>query len=109
MKKERKLPPVHPGEILLHDFMEPLRLTQNALAKALKVTPIRINQIVRGRRSITADTALRLSRYFGTRPGWWMDLQSHYDLEIASDKVERRITQTVSRCPLLPATQPAAA
>lgn len=109
MKKQKKLRPVHPGEILLHDFMEPLQLTQNALAKALKVTPIRINQIVRGRRSISADTALRLSRYFGTRPGWWMDLQSHYDLEIASDKTVRRIAQTVSRCHLLPATQSAAA
>ena len=59
MKRQKKLPPVHPGEILFHDFMEPLQLTQNALAKALTVTPIPINQIVRGRRSITADTALR--------------------------------------------------
>ena len=109
MKRQKKLPPVHPGEILLHDFMEPLQLTQNALAKALTVTPIPINQIVRGRRSITADTALRLSRYFGTRPGWWMDLQSHYDLEIASDKAVRRIAQTIRRCHLLPAAQSAAA
>ena len=68
--KPKKLPPVHPGEILLHDFMEPLALSQNALAAALDVTPMRVNQIVRGRRAITADTALRLSRYFGTRPGW---------------------------------------
>jgi len=98
----KKLPPVHPGEILLHDFMEPLGLNQTALAKALGVTPIRINHIVRGRRSITADTALRLSRYFGTRPAWWLDLQSHYDLEIAADETEGRIARTVARCALLP-------
>jgi antitoxin HigA-1 len=100
--KTKKLPPVHPGEILLHDFIEPLGLSQSALAKAVGVTPIRINHIVRGQRSITADTALRLSRYFGTRPGWWLDLQSHYDLQIAADQVEERIARTVSRCPLLP-------
>lgn len=102
MKTKKKLPPIHPGEILLHDFMEPLGLTQAALAKGLGVTPIRINHIVRGQRSITADTALRLSRYFGTRPGWWLDLQSHYDLQIAADETEERIAQTVARCSLLP-------
>ena len=106
MKTQKKLPPVHPGEILLHDFMEPLGLTQTALAKALGVTPIRINHIVRGQRSITADTALRLARYFGTRPGWWLDLQSHYDLQSAADEAEKRIARTVSRCPLLPAAEP---
>jgi len=105
MKTKKKLPPVHPGEILLHDFMEPLGLTQTSLAKALGVTPIRINHIVRGRRSVTADTALRLSRYFGTRPGWWLDLQSHYELQIAADEVEEQIAKTVSRCPLLPAAE----
>ena len=105
MKAKKKVSPVHPGEILYHDFLEPLGLTQTALAKALGVTPIRINQIVRGQRSITADTALRLSRYFGTRPGWWLDLQSHYDLQIAADKAEARIARTVRRCPLLPAAE----
>ena len=100
--KTKKLPPVHPGEILLHDFMEPLGLTQTALAKAIGVTPIRINHIVRGQRSITAVTALRLSRYFGTRAAWWLDLQSHYDLKIADDETEARIARTASRCPLLP-------
>jgi len=79
--KTKTLPPVHPGEILWHDFMEPLGLTQSALARAIGVTPIRINHIVQGQRSVTADTALRLSRYFGTRPAWWLDLQSHYDLQ----------------------------
>lgn len=100
--KTKKLPPVHPGEILLHDFMEPLGLTQYALAKALGVTPIRVSQIVRGQRAITADTALRLSRYFGTRPDWWLDLQSHHDLELAADRAEARIARTVKPCPLLP-------
>jgi len=100
--KTKTLPPVHPGEILLHDFMEPLGLSQSALAKAIGVTPIRINHIVRGQRAITADTALRLSRYFDTRPGWWLDLQSHYDLQIAVDQTEKSIARTVSRCALLP-------
>ena len=107
--KTKNLPPVHPGEILLHDFMEPLGLSQSALAQAIGVTPIRINHIVRGLRSITADTALRLSRYFGTRPGWWLDLQSHFDLQIAADKTEERIARTVRRCPLLPVPEAAAA
>jgi addiction module HigA family antidote len=106
MKTKTKLPPVHPGEILLHDFMEPLGLSQTALAKALGVTPIRINHIVRGQRAITADTALRLSRYFGTRPGWWLDLQSHYDLQVTAEEAEERIVRTVSRCPLLPTAEP---
>ena len=75
--------------------MEPLQLTQYALAKAIAVAPIRISQITRGRRAITADTALRLSRYFGTRPDWWLDLQTHYDLELATDKLEARINRTV--------------
>jgi addiction module HigA family antidote len=102
----KKLPPVHPGEILLHDFMEPLGLSRYALARAVGATPIRISHLVRGQRAVTADTALRLSRYFGTRPGWWLDLQTHYDLEIAKDKLESRIARTVKPCPLLPAAEP---
>ena len=104
--KTKKLPPVHPGEILQEDFLAPLGLSQSALAKAIGVAPIRINQIVRGQRSITADTALRLSRYFGTRPAWWLDLQSHYDLEVTADRIDERITRTVRRCPLLPTREP---
>ena len=100
---KKKLTPIHPGEILLHDFLEPLGLSQNALARALGVTPIRISQIVRGQRAITADTALRLSRYFSTRPGWWLDLQSHFDLETAADRLEARITRSVKPCALIPA------
>jgi addiction module HigA family antidote len=93
--RTKKLAPIHPGEVLLHDFMEPLGLSRSALAQALGVTPMRISQIVRARRAVTADTALRLSRYFGTRPGWWMDLQTHYDLETAGDQLEERIARTV--------------
>ncbi len=100
--KTKKLRPVHPGEILLHDFMKPLNLSQYALARAIAVTPIRVSQIVRGQRGITADTALRLSRYFGTRPGWWLDLQTHYDLETAADKLAARITRAVKPCLLMP-------
>lgn len=99
--KTKKIPPVHPGEVLLHDFLEPLNLSQYALAKAIAVTPIRVSQIIRGQRGITADTALRLSRYFGTRPGWWLDLQTHYDLESAADKFEARIARRIKPCPLL--------
>jgi addiction module HigA family antidote len=104
-----KLPPVHPGEILMHDFLEPLGLSQSELAGALDVTPMRVSQIVRGQRAITADTALRLSRYFGTRPGWWLDLQTHYDLEIAADELEVRIARTVKPCKLRPIAEPVAA
>src|SRR5271163_4974083 len=100
--KTKKLAPVHPGEILLNDFMEPLGLSQSQLAKAVAVTPMRISQIVRGQRAITADTALRLSRYFGTRPGWWLDLQTHFDLETAADKLEARIARAVKPCALRP-------
>lgn len=107
--KTRKLPPVHPGEILLHDFMEPLGLSQSALARAIGGTPMRISQIVRGERAITANTALRLARHFDTRPGWWMDLQSYYDLQMAADAIEDRIARTTSRCELLPTAEPAPA
>ena len=100
--KTKKLAPVHPGEILFHDFMGPLGLSQYALAKALDVAPMRISQIVRGQRAVTVDTALRLSRYFGTRPAWWMDLQTHYDLETAADKLEARIARAVKPCGLRP-------
>jgi addiction module HigA family antidote len=100
--KTKKIDPVHPGEILLHDFLEPLGLSQSALAEALGVTPMRVSQIVRGQRAVTADTALRLSRYFGTRPGWWLDLQTHFDLETAADKLEARIARAVKPCALRP-------
>jgi len=100
--KPKKIAPVHPGEILLHDFMEPLGLSQYALAKAIGVTPMRVSQIVRGRRAVTADTALRLSRYFGTRPDWWLDLQTHYALETAADELQAGIARAVKPCTLQP-------
>lgn len=81
----KKLKPIHPGEHLREDFMKPLGLSSNALARALSVTPARINEILRGRRGITADTALRLARYFGTDAQSWLNLQSHFDIQVAQD------------------------
>jgi len=95
----RKLAPVHPGEILIEEFMRPLGLSQNRLARDLKVTPYRINQIVNFRRRITADTALRLAHYFETTPELWMNLQAHYDLEQARDSLEAKIDREVGRAP----------
>ena len=82
-----RLEPVHPGEVLKHDFMEPLALSSNALAKAIGVTPARVNEIVRGRRGITAETALRLARYFRTDAQSWMNLQDRYELAVAERRV----------------------
>ena len=75
----------HPGEVLLEDFLEGFGLSQNKLAVAIGVPPRRINEIVRGKRRITADTALRLAKFFGTAPGFWLNLQSMYDLDISAD------------------------
>ena len=83
----RRLDPVHPGEVLKHDFMEPFALSSTALARELGVTPARINEIVRGRRSITAETALRLARYFRTDAQSWMNLQDRYELAVAERRV----------------------
>ena len=81
--------PMHPGEVLKHDFMQPMGLSDTALARAIGVTPARINEIVRGRRGITAETALRLARYFNTDARSWMNLQDSYELELAArDKAE---------------------
>jgi addiction module HigA family antidote len=85
------MPPITPGEILKEEFMEPAGITQNALGRAIKVPPGRINEIVRGKRVITADTALRFAVFFGTTPGFWMNLQSHYDLEVAKDAKDKGI------------------
>jgi addiction module HigA family antidote len=83
----RKLPPIHPGEILREEYMLPLQLSSNALARALEVTPARINEIVRERRGISADTALRLGRYFGNDAQSWLNLQQRYDIECAQDSI----------------------
>jgi addiction module HigA family antidote len=88
---EIKTPPVHPGEILLEDFLKPLRISQYRLAKEINVYPRRINEIVRGKRGISAETALRLAQFFGTSPEVWLNLQAHYDLELARDQLEERI------------------
>ncbi len=82
----KRLDPIHPGEVLKHDFMEPFALSSAALARAIGVTPARIAEILRGRRGLTADTALRLARYFGTDAQSWMNLQDRYDLSLASRK-----------------------
>jgi addiction module HigA family antidote len=97
------LPPIHPGEILLEDFMKPLGLTQYRVAKDIGVSPLRISQIVRGKRSVTADTALRIARYFGTSPGVWLRLQARYDLEITESKVSKRINREVKVLKIDPA------
>ena len=92
---ETKMPPVHPGEILYEDFMKPLGITQYRLAKEMHVYPRRVNEIVHGKRAISADTALRLARYLGTSAELWMNLQAHYDLELARDETEEQIVSEV--------------
>ena len=91
----KKITPVHAGEILLEEFMQPYGLSQNALAKALHVTPRRINEIVNKKRAITADTALRLAKFFGNSAEFWMNLQNRYDLESARDVLAAKIDDEV--------------
>lgn len=90
-----RLPPIHPGEILLEEFIKPLGLSQYRVAKDIGVPALRISQIVRGQRSITADTALRLAHYFGTSANVWLRLQARYDLEVAEAKLAKRINREV--------------
>ena len=92
---DNALSPIHPGEVLLEDFMKPLGLTQYRLAHEIGVTPIRISQIVNGRRAISVDTAMRLARYFGTSAAVWLRLQVRYDLEVAQGKLSDRINREV--------------
>lgn len=92
----KKRSPIHPGEVLYQDFMKPLELTQNRVALDIGVAPLRISQIVRGKRVIKADTALRLARYFGTTPEIWLRLQIRYDLEVAQEKVGKTIRRQVN-------------
>ena len=91
----RDLPPVHPGEILLHDFLEPMGLSQYALSRATGLPAPRISEIIRGRRVITGETALRLARFFGTSPEWWMNMQAFYDLEVARVRFGTRVVAEV--------------
>lgn len=90
-----KLAPIHPGEILLAEFLEPLEISQYRLAKDISVPPRRINEIVHGLRAITADTALRLARYFGTSERFWLNLQVRYDLEVEKDRLGSRLEEEV--------------
>ena len=87
------IPPIHPGEILMEEFLEPLEVSQNRLAVAIGVPPRRINEIVHGKRRITADTALRLARYFGTTDRFWLNLQTYYDLEVEKDQLGNTLDQ----------------
>jgi addiction module HigA family antidote len=91
MENERVYPPMHPGRFLEIEFLEPLGITPYALAKALGVDPPRVYKIVAGERGITAGTALRLARYFGTSAQYWLNLQTHYDLEIAKDEMGKEV------------------
>jgi addiction module HigA family antidote len=90
-----KMKPIHPGEMLLEDFLEPMGISQNRLARETGVSPRLINEIVLGKRSITGDTALRLGRFFGMEPEFWMNLQSRYDLERAADKLGASLKKEV--------------
>ncbi len=83
----QKQPPLHPGEVLAEEFLEPLEMSQYRLAKSIGVPPRRINEIVQGKRAVTADTALRLSHFFGTSAQFWLNLQTHFDLETARDEI----------------------
>ncbi len=90
-----KLPPIHPGEILLEEFLHPMGISQYRLAKSISVPPRRINDVVHGNRAITADTALRLSRFFGTSERFWMNLQTRYELEREKDRLGDRLEDEV--------------
>ena len=93
--EKKIMAPIHPGEILMKEFLEPLGITQYRLAKDISVVPRRVNEIVHGKRAITADTALRLSRYFGTSEKFWMNLQTRYDMELQKDLLGDRLEREV--------------
>jgi addiction module HigA family antidote len=90
-----KIAPVHPGEVLLEEFLRPLQVSQYRLAKDISVPPRRVNEIVHGKRAISADTALRLSRYFGTTDRFWLNLQTRYDLEVQRERLRDRLEREV--------------
>ncbi len=103
-KSQKLLPPIHPGEILRADFMEPLGLSMNRLALDLRVPVTRISEIVHKRRAITPNTALRLARYFNTSARFWLNLQAAYDLEVAEDELSRTVAREVRPTTLTPAS-----
>ncbi len=92
-----KIPPLHPGEVLFEEFLKPMNISQNQLGQDLGVSPRRINEIIHGKRSITADTALRLARHFGNSPQFWLGLQMDYDLDVETDKLSHRIEKEVKK------------
>ena len=93
--KNKKLPPIHPGEILIEEFLKPMGISQFRLAKDISVPPRRINEIVHGKRSVSADTALRLGRFFGISPQFWLNLQTRFDLEVTEDLLAERLENEV--------------
>ncbi|MDE0375051.1 MAG: HigA family addiction module antitoxin [bacterium] len=95
MSTQAKLPPIHPGEVLNEEFLGPMNITQYRLAKCIGVDPRRIHSIVHGQRSITAETALLLGRFFGNSPGFWMGLQAQYDLEVTRDRLSERLAGVI--------------
>jgi antitoxin HigA-1 len=95
--KAKKIPPIHPGEILFEEFLKPMKISQNQLGKGLGVSPRRINEIVHGKRSVTADTALRLSTFFGNSASFWLGLQMDYDLDVAQDTSLDKIKKEVQK------------
>ena len=96
----KKQAPIHPGEILMEEFLVPLGISQYRLAKDLSVPPRRINEIVQGKRGLSADTALRLARYFGNSAEFWLNLQNHHDLEVQRDELGRRLAAEVKARPM---------
>jgi addiction module HigA family antidote len=95
--RNNKIPPLHPGEVLLEEFLKPLNISQNRLGRDLGVSARRINEIIHAKRSITADTALRLARYFSNSPQFWLGLQIDYDLDIEKDRLSHRIEKEVKK------------
>ena len=95
MDKREQLEPIHPGEVLLEEFLKPMELSQNQLALSIRVPARRINEIVHKKRRVTADTALRLARYFNTSPHFWLGLQMDYDLDVAEDEIGARLDQEI--------------
>jgi len=92
---EKKMPPIHPGQILLEEFLQPMGISQYRISKDISVPARRINEIVHGKRSVTADTALRLGKYFSMTAQFWLNLQSRYDLEVAEDALKNRLNKEV--------------
>ena len=94
---KKKIPPLHPGEVLFEEFLKPMNMSQNQLGRSLGVSARRINEIIHGKRSVTADTALRLARHFGNSPQFWLGLQMDYDLDLETDRLSARIEKEVKQ------------